>query len=72
MYECVRVLHVAFCEDLEGLGREGTKTLSHWSKESKCTCRLLGQCALKKWRKWKWLLRRRGGEWKCDSGKDGG
>lgn len=26
MYECVRVLHVAFCGDLEGLGREGTKT----------------------------------------------
>lgn len=42
--ECVCVLHAAFCGDLDGLNGEGTKTLSHWSKEKKYTKWLLSQC----------------------------
>lgn len=42
--ECACVLHAAFCGDLDGLNGEGTKTLSHWSKDKKYTKLLLSQC----------------------------
>lgn len=37
-------LHVAFWADLGCLDGEGTKPCSHWSEESQCSYKWLGQC----------------------------